>query len=274
MYQVRIGVNHTGIYWTETKLGQGIAAILTCPIAGCVGRPAIVVSDIASWAMVVDDSFVYWLSIDSMLLKCGIDGCGQNPTVVARADNARVAGPGLLAASATHLYWAATTSGTNLTGAIMTVPKDGSEPPRVIADGLHLPQSLAVDTRNIYWTESYSFGTVKTCPLEGCVGEPTVLASNQRYPALLGVAGDRAYWFTSTQGSPSFWQGWMDGAQLVTCPITGCGPNPTVLVGEEASPHGIGVDATHVYWTRYGIAVPGPNGSYNDGAVMRLRRAQ
>jgi len=271
-YQVQIGVNRTGIYWTETKHLQSTSAILTCPIAGCVGRPAIVIFDIFSSALVVDDSYVYWLSPDATLLKCDVNGCGQTPTFLARTNNARVDWPGVLAATTTNLYWIETTNGTS---AIMTLPKDGSEPPRVIADGLHQPQSLAVDAQNVYFTEGYSFGTVKSCPLVGCVGEPTVIASAQRYPALLAVAEDRAYWFTSTRGPPYFWRGESGAlAQLVGCPISGCGPNPTVLVGDEVGPHGIGVDATHVYWTRYGEVVSRPNGIYNDGAVMRMRRRQ
>lgn len=100
-----------------------------------------------------------------------------------------------------------------------------------------------------------------------------MIASAQRYPALLAVAEDRAYWFTSTRGPPYFWRGESGAlAQLVGCPISGCGPNPTVLVGDEVGPHGIGVDARHVYWTRYGEVVSRPNGNYNDGAVMRMRR--
>jgi len=274
-FRVQVGVNRTGIYWTETKLGQGIAAILTCPIAGCIGRPAIVISGVSSWALVVDDSYVYWLSTNSVLFKCDVNGCNQNPTIVGRAFNAGGTAPGVLAASATNLYWIDMTTGTSLTGAIMTIPKDGSEPPRVIADGLHRPQSLAVDAENVYFTESYSFGTVKRCPLAGCVGEPTVIASAQRYPTLLGVSGDRAYWFTFSNGPPTFSQGESGAfAQLVGCPISGCGPNPTVLMGDDTGPRGVGVDATHVYWTRYGKSVPGPNGFYNDGAVMRVRPGQ
>jgi hypothetical protein len=274
-YQVQIGVNSTGIYWTESKFGQEIAAILTCPIAGCAGRPAIVISDVASLSLVVDESFVYWLSTDSKLLKCAVNGCGHNPTVIAQADNARISGTALLAASSTDLYWIAQFSDASKSGAIMTAPKDGSLPPRPIADGLHQPLSLAVDAENVYFTECYSFGTVKRCPLTGCVGEPTVLASNQRYPALLGVAGNRAYWFTSSAGHASFWLNQPGAfAQLVECPLSGCGANPTVLVTNQAGPHGLGVDADHVYWTLFGEAESGPNGVYHDGAVMRMRRRQ
>jgi hypothetical protein len=272
-YQVQIGVNQRAIYWIETKPGESTAAVLSCPLAGCDGRPTILISEISSWAMVVDDSNVYWLSTDATIFRCSVDGCRGNPAIVTQADGARVGITGILAATATHLYWAAQTNDRALSGRIMTMPKDGSAPARVVADGLHRPQSIAVDAQRVYFTEGYSFGSVKSCPLAGCTDSPAEIASQQRYPALLAVHGDRAYWFTTSLGPPSFWQRESGAyADLVSCHIRGCEGAPTVLATRESGPHALGVDPTHLYWTRYGETKTGPSGFYNDGAVMRMRR--
>jgi hypothetical protein len=263
--QFQMTVNRTRVFWAESTYWGETTAILTCPIAGCDGRPAhFVVGGIETWALVADDSYVYWVS-DKALSKCPVEGCFDGPTLMTPA--AGLAGPGTLAASATHLYW-------SQQGAIMTAPKDGSSPASVIADGLHAPRSITVDAHNVYWAENYSFGAVKSCPLTGCMGAPNVLASNQRYPALLKVSGDRAYWFTSLDGPSSFWASDATAStQLVECSVKGCGSGPTMLAGAQGGPHGIAVDATHVYWTLFGEQVFGPIGFFFDGAVMRLRRS-
>jgi len=88
-----------------------------------------------------------------------------------------------------NLYWSEAVSADS--GVIKTVPKDGSAPARTLATNLHLPGDVAVGADRVYWAEQYSPGSIRSCPLAGCAGEPTSLASGLSYPRRLAVDGAR-----------------------------------------------------------------------------------
>jgi hypothetical protein len=255
-----IAVDETRVYWGKVEPNTPIHA---CPIKGCLGAPTVIASHVSASSMVVDTTHVYWLAFDSTLQRCPVAGCGDSPELVTVTRGHH----GELAGDATNLYWSQRSSGPG-TGAIMTVAKDGSTPSRTIVDGLQSPTAVAVDATNVYWMETHSLGAVKTCPLAGCAGEPTTLATRQSFPLRLGLDGANAYWFNFDE---EWWSGKDVTAKLVRCPLTGCGDQPDVLITHQMSPYDIALDKTHVYWTNFGETKPAGIARYADGAVMRVR---
>ena len=53
---------------------------------------------------------------------------------------------------------------------------------------------------SVYWVTSYG-GTVMKCPVEGCAGNPTHLASEQAYPVSIAVDGKSLYWTNNRSGT-------------------------------------------------------------------------
>jgi hypothetical protein len=284
----RLVVNKSHVFWTSVSESTSFETytILSCPIAGCNGPPSVIAEPVFPTVLVVDDAYLYWLSTDATIQKCPVSGCGKKPDRVAKLDaTANVA----LVADESHLYWG-TRAGSFST--ISTVPKDGSEPPRVLAHPGDQPDGLAVDATHVYWTESsrnyvyeacpqpralssglnpHGDASVKACPLTGCVNEPTVLASQIDISTMLHVNGDRSYWFTHSGERPeSFYP---PPSELLERRLNDDGSSPSVLTTVAGGPCDLAVDATHVYWTDWGSGPPlDGDAPPPDGAVKRLRR--
>ncbi len=107
--------------------------------------------------------------------------------------------------------------------------------PVTLASGQYVPNCLAVDGANVYWTTSD--GNVLSVPTGG--GTPTVLASSQGMP--FGIAVDRAtssvYWVRTSLSS----------GMVMSIPIAGGAPR--VLADKQRDPVRIAVDRGAVYWT-------------------------
>ena len=247
------------IYWRVTSGDQSSQSIVACPVDGCPGAPALIASGVSAWDFVVDDEAVYFSSpSDAAILRCPIGGCQGAPTVVALLD-APVFG---LAADQKNLYWSEAAAADS--GAIKTIRKDGSTPAAIVAAGLHLPGAVAVYADRVYWAESVSQGTIRSCPIAGCAGEPTALVTEQRYPQGLAVDQAHVYWFTIAE--PSGGKG-----QILECPLGGCGSSPTVLATDQPTPTGLAVDSSSVFWTNKGEAKYDSRPSlYYDGSVNRV----
>jgi hypothetical protein len=254
-----LAVNKSNVYWLTSILGD--ARIVWCPIEHCTGEPKYVERDLVSRQFAVDDTHVYWVSPEATLLKCPAEGCQGAPTVVAGPPNAFA---GRLILDDANVYWISRGEAPEATGSIMTVPKDGSAPPRSIVAGLHLPYSLAVDSQFAYWTEFYLSGAVRRCPLTGCTGEPDTLASQQPYARSLAVDGKDVYWVTSSlQGDPYSFvdQGPND---IVQCARETCRSTAIQFLHHRGGVGIVLLDETHAYWSSLG-----PN---REGAVLRMRR--
>jgi hypothetical protein len=113
--------------------------------------------------------------------------------------------------------------------------------PSVIATNQQAPWSIAVlgnvvYCNVVYWTNDKNPGSVVSCPLSGCPGGPTVIASNQASPARLAVDSSNIC-FTN-----------FDDGTVARCPLTGCGAAPTVLATGQTQPMGITFFGSSVYW--------------------------
>jgi hypothetical protein len=115
----------------------------------------------------------------------------------------------------------------------------GCSDPCSLATGLNFPSAVAVDESNVYWAENGDTdgdGAIKSCPVTGCEGAPTLYASLQASPVGIAVDANNVYWATADA--------------IEVCAIGGCGGQPTKLASAQSG-IGIAVDATYVYWVEF-----------------------
>ncbi len=96
------------------------------------------------------------------------------------------------------------------------------------------PLGIAVDGKNVYWTNDYVHNnignTVMQLPVGG--GTATTLGTNQLFAMAIAVDAANVYWTVENS--------------ILKTPIGGGTVTP--LVTAQADPNGIAVDATNIYW--------------------------
>lgn len=118
----------------------------------------------------------------------------------------------------------------------------------ILADGQKGPQGLAVDGKNVYWTNKYG-GQVMAVPVNG--GPVVTLASGQESPFGVAVNATHVYWTT-----------FADPGAVMSAPLDGGAP--TTIASGQHFPGALTVDATHVYWLNAGTVAA----SLLNGTVM------
>jgi sugar lactone lactonase YvrE len=101
------------------------------------------------------------------------------------------------------------------------------------------PENLATDGTNVYFTET-SLGRVMQISVNG--GALVTLASGQKQPSGIAVAGSSVFWTNQASGTKS--------GSVVKAPVGG-GALVTLASGQGA-PDAIAVGETDVYWTDIG----------------------
>jgi hypothetical protein len=92
------------------------------------------------------------------------------------------------------------------------------------------PDSVAVDSDNVYWS-TYATGTVRACPRIGCDAGVTTFVISQEYLADIAADGTNVYWAT--------FQNYDGGVGHVnTCPRTGCDGGVAAKLVSGAQPAG------------------------------------
>ena len=113
------------------------------------------------------------------------------------------------------------------------------------------PTALAVDAENIYWlnripecVNDVSHTQLKSCPISGCTGQPTILWDDLQAGSLLAVVGGTVFWTVT---------GFNTGA-LFSCPVQGCDGGPrTVVALNDSYIDTFAADATTVaFGTHFG----------------------
>jgi hypothetical protein len=112
------------------------------------------------------------------------------------------------------------------------------------------PSALAVDADNIYWLNrvpvclsDVSHTQLKSCPLSGCTGQPTILWDDLQAAQGLAVANGTVFW--TIVGSST--------GSILSCSVHGCGGAPRTVVEAEAFVDTFAASATTVaFGTHFG----------------------
>jgi hypothetical protein len=182
-----VAVGAGSVFFTIYSAGQ----VDTCLVGGCAGLPAVVAqAQVGPAGIAVDTSDVFWTT-NSTIMECGLGGCSGAPTLILQEQAATTTA---IAVDASNLYW--TNAQPSHLGDVMQCSKANCAGTVVtLAAARTDPRGIAVDSQNVFWTDS---GGVMTCAIGGCGGSPTVLAIAGG-PAI-AVEGPYAY-FTQPGGT-------------------------------------------------------------------------
>jgi hypothetical protein len=184
--------------------------------------------------------------------NCGACGkaCTAGPTPACASGScyyailtASAEGPESIATDGKNVYWTFSEGTPSCLGSVFScsVAEGCAGSPVSLASGLTFPGPIATDGVNVYWGGgggcAQSTELVESCPVSGCAGPPTVLASLPSVAEIASVAtdGKNVYWADSSQS-------------VYECAVTGCDNNPTLLYLSERTPLPITTDGVNVYW--------------------------
>jgi len=245
------------LYWVRVTEADDEIEIVSCPVTGCQGTPRLVWhwkgSSNVIPALVSDGEKIYWPSSYSpAILSCSVSGC-VDPDFLPVAE-----APHALALHGSYVYWIAN-------GMVQRKPKDGSAPTTDIVTGLNKPAALSTNSSYVSFTTNYSIGQVSFCPLEGCAGAPTALATNQAFPLSVASDEDHVYWVNASINGSARKASVMRSDFNRTIDELA-----TIDVRDMQDPvyeHSVVVDEGYVYWISPGAI--DANGHFSHSAIQR-----
>jgi hypothetical protein len=171
--------------------------ISRCPLPGCgTGETfATVISQSPITALAVDQTDVYF--VGTGVARCPLTGTCTSATPVSSGSTEDIAvyGDNLYL---TRLGIDPTTN----SGRVFSCPKANCTTLTTFASVPMGPTELAVDASGVYWLNPTE-GTVRTCPLSGCVGPPRILASNQIGCKGIVLDATSVYWVVPGAAAPA-----------------------------------------------------------------------
>lgn len=253
--------------------GQATGAwdVLRCNLSnGCAGGPTIVEGGVTEPRAITNDGSgnQFGFSTVTGVRLCLINGC---PVQASSVSSFGVALGGLVPAQAA--VWGDATTVYACQGDLTKCASNKV----TLAQGM--ARAVALDNTSAYWA-GYDTGVIGQCPIAGCAGNPTIIASGQTQPDALSVDGIHVVWRTNNsiltkctstgcattptvlassqddatvpssvvaQGGDVFWTNPTAGT-VMKCPVAGCSGKPTVIASGQTSAAGIGATTTTVYW--------------------------
>jgi hypothetical protein len=188
-----IALDTTTVYYTEVGAGGPTGgSVKSVSKTGMVGQVLATGLNLPR-EIAVDATNVYFTSqVAGDVYKMPIAPPGT-PTVIASGQT----GVRGIALDATRVYWANSGNGAVGGGSIMFLSKVGaSTMPNTVVSNLTVPWLVALDTADIYWTESRATGDIAKAP-QTANATKTVVVPNQATPFCIAVDANSVYWTAS-----------------------------------------------------------------------------
>jgi hypothetical protein len=212
--------------WVQSCLPNSSCGMATNPLLDFPGGVATAKFQYGGFA--TNGPKLYWWASATQIDWCTISTCSTQtsmPTTYTSAANNTAPAAGTMAANATTLFWLDTTVGgvvscqTNINSCVS---------PFTVASGRSGLGVLAVDSSNVYWSDSAG---VLECPVLGCGGAPTLLGAG---PANSIVTdGTFVYWNT--------------GSSVMRATIGQMNSGKPIAQGQTGAVY-LGVGPIAVYW--------------------------
>jgi hypothetical protein len=229
-----IGLAGGQVYWFEiapppplvTPITEGpdvVYALNACDVSGCSSGVRVVASnllDIEAAAFSSDHAYV--VASHGDVLRIALTGNDAQPEHLFETD---VLGAASLAVRGDYLYWLRPAEQNGATATAQRARADGSGKVETVADHLGIGDgfaSLAVNESHLYWSDDLLSGSIFSCPLAGCAGEPELLVGPIRLPTTLLIDGANLYWQQETTTS---------GAVISGCALMSCAPSEPLARG-------------------------------------------
>lgn len=192
-----IALRGSKLFWGDFQTGTIQSATLTG------GSKTTLAQGNYPYRLAADDTYVYWTNEgtstsnppDGSIERVNHKVAGSTKELVAdmQVTPRSIALEVGLGNQTTAVWWATfTTTGTIVRAAVLGGGTLGA--PEVIATGLDYPNGLAVDDKNVYWTNRGA-GSVMSLPLSAKSGDaPKVLATGQRAPGAIVATADAIFW--------------------------------------------------------------------------------
>ena len=229
---VAIAVDDTHVYWAN---GSTSGEVLKIPKDG--GDPVSLAAGMnRPRGLVIDDTHVYWIEStdadtgDDAIVRVRKDGTELSPVVSGWSWVYQIA------VGSAEVYWVQ-----EVEGGIFKAPLDGSAAPSVLYGGVYLPEGIATDSTEVFWTENVCEpSSVRKVAVDG--GEATNLAEMPGCnPSDLVVDEEHVYWLMAN-GAEDDWE----SGSVVKTPKE---PAPSVVLVEgQGNPRSIAIDDAFVYW--------------------------